>query len=149
MAGMVSNKFFYDLDCGIRAATINNDDFFECLSCHTQYTCGCWGDDSWEEVVLIDEAKDNIFDAFRTYRVLPTKGKGDFPVEKELRCRINNAKRAQGRILRLLKAMRRHIGNEEIYFNGAEFTIQNSSVGGATVDMLMKQKYCICVRWPY
>lgn len=121
---------------------LNGNDFYECIECHHQYTTGYNGDESWENLILINETADKIANAILQVRVLPQKGKGDFPVTQELERLIKNAKRAYGRMDRLLKGMRRQIGEKNLFFNGNEFFVPGSTPGKAVQQMLIAQKYC-------
>jgi hypothetical protein len=58
----------------------NADDFFECRSCHRQFTTAD-RDDSWEKLILFDDFHDEYFHV----ALMPNKGKGGFPLDRQIK----------------------------------------------------------------
>lgn len=62
--------------CSAKQVDLNNDDFYECRGCHTQFTTSCIVPDGDEKTAprhtIIDFEKDTHFDVLQ----LPTPGKG-------------------------------------------------------------------------
>ena len=72
-------------ECDAMDVGVNNDDFYECRQCHTQYTTGKnYADADAKKAYLILDMDAPIAQGVATVAILPTKGTGQFRLDQEI-----------------------------------------------------------------